>query len=93
MRADHHLHAAAFALAVYAIFAASPTLAVDGEILINQAKVNAGGITPGDAAGFPATLGRPGRYKLSSNLVAPAQVNAIESPHPTSPSTSTASPL
>ena len=46
--------------------------AADGEVLINQAKVNAGGITPGDTAGFPATLSRPGRYKLSGNLTVPA---------------------
>jgi Right handed beta helix region len=58
--------------------AAMPAAAIDGEVLINQAKVNAGGITPGDSAGFPATLSRPGRYKLSSNLTVPAQMNGIE---------------
>jgi len=55
-----------------------PAAAVDGEILIDQAKVNAGGITPGDAPGFPATLSRPGRYKLTGNLAVPAGSNGIE---------------
>jgi len=57
---------------------AAPALAVDGEILINQATVNAGGITPGDGAGFPATLSRPGRYKLSGNLTVPANQTGID---------------
>jgi hypothetical protein len=57
---------------------ATPALAVDGEILIDQAKVNAGGITPGDAPGFPATLRRPGRYKLAGNLRVPAGQIGIE---------------
>jgi hypothetical protein len=68
-----------FALAVlWAALLAFPALAVDGEVLINQAKLDAGGITPGDTAGFPATLSRAGRYKLSSNLVVPAANVAIE---------------
>ena len=52
--------------------------AVDGEILITQGKVNAGGITPGDTAGFPALLSRPGRYKLAGNLTVPTNMNGIE---------------
>src|SRR4051794_18586081 len=55
-----------------------PAVAADGEILINQAKVNAGGITPGDTAGFPALLSRSGRYKLTGNLRVPAGENGIE---------------
>ena len=79
MRAANHIRISTLALATWAIFAAvSPALAADGEILINQARVNAGGITPGDTAGFPATLSKPGRYKLTGNLRVPAQMNAIE---------------
>jgi hypothetical protein len=66
------------AVTAIAAFLASPAAALDGEILITQAKVNAGGITPGDASGFPATLSRPGRYKLSGNLVVPANQNGID---------------
>jgi hypothetical protein len=71
-------HAAAAAIAGCAVIATIPALAVDGEILISQAKVNAGGISPGDTAGFPATLSRPGRYKLSGNLVVPGQTTGID---------------
>ena len=71
-------HAIAAALVVASLaLAVFPAAAVDGEILINQAGVNAGGITPGDTAGFPATLSRPGRYKLTSNLVVPSGADGI----------------
>src|SRR5436190_11956473 len=60
------------------VLASGPTAAVDGEILLNQAAVNTGGISPGDAPGFPATLSRRGRYKLAGNLSASAGQNGIE---------------
>jgi hypothetical protein len=50
------------------IFAATPAAAVDGQILITQAKANAGGVSPGDTAGYPITISQPGSYKLASNL-------------------------
>ena len=71
-------NAIAAAIVGSAIMFAPPATAVDGEILIDQPKVNAGGITPGDAPGFPATLSRPGRYKLTGNLKVPAGKNGIE---------------
>lgn len=45
-----------------------PALAVDGVIEINQARANAGGVTPGDAPGFPVTISVSGSYRLTSNL-------------------------
>lgn len=45
--------------------------AVDGVILIDQAKALAGGVTPGDAPGFPVEITKPGSYKLSGNLTLP----------------------
>jgi hypothetical protein len=45
--------------------------AVDGVVLIDQNKALAGGVTPGDAAGFPVTITQPGSYRLSSNLIQP----------------------
>lgn len=45
--------------------------AVDGVILIDQAKVLAGNVTPGDAPGFPVTISKSGSYRLSGNLVVP----------------------
>jgi hypothetical protein len=71
-------HAIAAAIAACTVLFALPAAAIDGEVLIDQAKVNAGGVTPDDDPGFPATLGKPGRYKLSGNLRVPAGVNGIE---------------
>jgi hypothetical protein len=50
---------------------------MDGEILINQARVQAGQITPGDTPGFPVTISKPGSYRLSGNLTVPRGVNGI----------------
>jgi hypothetical protein len=47
--------------------------AVDGTILINQTNAIMGGVTPTDTPGFPVTIGQPGSYRLSSNLVVPDQ--------------------
>lgn len=62
-------------LALTSLFATglltTPLAATDGTILINQAKALAGNVTPGDAAGFPVTITRPGSYRLSSNLTVP----------------------
>lgn len=44
---------------------AAPAL---GQVTINQSKANAGNVTPGDGAGFPVTISRPGSYRLTSNL-------------------------
>lgn len=40
----------------------------DAQKTLNQAKALAGGITPGDTAGFPVTISTPGSYKLIGNL-------------------------
>jgi hypothetical protein len=49
------------------LLCASPALA-QGWIEINQARALAGGITPGDGAGFPITISQPGSYRLTGNL-------------------------
>jgi parallel beta-helix repeat protein len=51
-----------------ALLAATPALAVDGVIEINQTRAVAGGVTPGDAPGLPVTISRPGSYRLTGNL-------------------------
>ena len=48
---------------------AGPFLAGDGVTEINQARASAGGVTTGDAPGFPVTLSHRGSYILTSNLV------------------------
>jgi hypothetical protein len=45
--------------------------AVDGVIEINQASALAGGVTAGDAAGFPVTINQSGSYRLTGNLTLP----------------------
>jgi hypothetical protein len=42
--------------------------AVDGVILIDQARALAGNVTPGDGPGFPVTISQPGSYRLAGNL-------------------------
>jgi hypothetical protein len=60
-----------------ALMPLSSASALDGEVLIDQTKAGAGGITPGDGAGFPITISRGGKYKLTSNLNVPAGKNAF----------------
>lgn len=68
------------ALLISLLTAAHPSAwAVDGVVLIDQNKVLAGGVTPGDAPGFPVTLTQPGSYRLSSNLTVPnAATTAVQ---------------
>jgi hypothetical protein len=56
---------------------ASTAFAVDGVILIDQARALAGGVTPGDGPGFPVSLTQPGSYRLSGNLNVPANAPGI----------------
>jgi hypothetical protein len=58
------------ALAVGILGSATLAAAADGVVEINQEKALAGGVTPGDAPGFPVTLSLPGKYQLTSDLVA-----------------------
>jgi hypothetical protein len=54
------------------------SFAVDGIILIDQNRALAGGVTPGDAPGFPVTISVPGSYRLSGDLTVPnADTTAI----------------
>lgn len=39
-----------------------------GVITIDQAKAESGGVTAGDAPGFPVTISQPGGYRLTGNL-------------------------
>ena len=47
---------------------AGPALAVDGVVEINHTRALAGGITAGDAPGYPVTIDEPGSYRLTGNL-------------------------
>jgi hypothetical protein len=67
-------------LAISLLFAglSGNLLAVDGVVLIDQNRALAGGVTPGDALGFPITISVPGTYRLSGNLSVPPLTSAIE---------------
>jgi hypothetical protein len=65
------LHRLARLLATLLSLGAGSVAATDGVIEINQASAVAGGITPGDGAGFPVSLSQPGQYRLTSNLDVP----------------------
>lgn len=42
--------------------------AVEGVVLIDQARAIEGGVTAGDGPGFPVEINQPGSYRLSGNL-------------------------
>ena len=74
-------------LALAALFvAAIPATALAGSsfiIKINLSTAMNGNVTPGDLAGFPVTITRPGTYQLEGNLdlrkqLNPQNVNAIQ---------------
>ena len=54
-----------------AVLGCVPAFAIDGVVLINQASVVASG-------GFPVKITQTGSYKLSGNLMVPAETNGIE---------------
>lgn len=60
--------AGTLALAVVAAALSGTAGAVDGVLEINQARAEAGGISPGDGPGFPVFLNAPGSYRLTSDL-------------------------
>ena len=54
-----------------------------GPLAIDQAKAEAGGVSPDDLPGFPITLSQPGSYRLTGNIVVPTLAGtavAITSP-------------
>jgi len=64
-------------LAGIALALAAGTAFAADVILIDQNKVLAGNVTPGDSPGFPATLYQSGTYKLMSNLIVPSGKDGI----------------
>lgn len=60
-----------------ALFALPGSTAAQGLVEINQTRALAGGITSSDTPGFPVTLGDPGSYVLSGDLVAGTGETAV----------------
>src|SRR5436190_8539455 len=75
MRHKRWLAAAVFAVLVVASL---PARAVDGVIEINQKAALAGGVTAGDAPGFPVTIDASGSYRLTGNLSVDHKTTAIQ---------------
>src|SRR5262249_46851640 len=50
--------------------------ATDGVLEINAARAAAGGVTPGDTAGYPVEIFTRGNFRLTSDLVVPAGASA-----------------
>lgn len=67
-----------FLAAALAILDALPARASDGRTEINHSKALAGGVTSGDAAGYPVWITTPGSYALTSDLVPGPGAVAIE---------------
>lgn len=53
---------------LFILLLARSAVATDGVIEINAVSAAAGGITPGDAPGYPVTLAVTGSYRLTGNL-------------------------
>ena len=66
------------AIAALSLVAIAVGSNAQAQTTIDQNKALAGNITPGDAAGFPITLSVTGSYKLTGNLVVPANTRGIE---------------
>jgi parallel beta-helix repeat protein len=66
-----HEPAPLWTIALLTIALASPALAVDGVLEINQACAVNTGCFSGDAAGLPVTITAAGSYRLTGNLTVP----------------------
>jgi len=64
-------------LATLALLALGLTGQAQAQATIDQNKALAGNVTPGDGPGFPVTLSVPGSYKLTGNLVVPANLSGV----------------
>ena len=66
--------------AVLCLLGATPAIATDGVIEINQAKAVAGNVTVMDGPGFPVTLNTGGSYRLTGNLSLPEAMASAGTP-------------
>lgn len=78
----HHLpfkrpHPLAVASCILLALCAGHSAHAHAQATIDQAKVMAGGVTPGDGPGFPLKLSAPGTYKLTGNLIVPGGLDGI----------------
>ncbi len=65
-------------IAVSSLAFLSTPAAAQGVITITQQKALAGGVTPGDAPGFPITISQPGHYRFGGEIEASARKVGIQ---------------
>jgi hypothetical protein len=70
--------ASTFFPCLLALVLAGPVIAVDGVVEISHAAIAAGGITPSDTPGYPATIDHSGSYRLTSNLSPGTNQDGVE---------------
>jgi len=56
---------------------AAPVTTLDGVVIITQAEALAGGVTAGDAPGFPISINTTGTYRLAERLSVTGATNGI----------------
>jgi len=79
-RAEWKPGAATWALALVCALALAPAArAVDGVIEISQERILAGGVTQGDAPGYPLTIAASGSYRFTGHLTAVGVAGAAPS--------------
>jgi len=57
---------------------AAPVKTIDGVVIITQADALAGGVTPGDAPGYPITISAAGSYRLGGPLTVTGANSGID---------------
>jgi hypothetical protein len=65
-------------LTAFTLWALTLAGQAQAQTTIDQNKALSGSITPGDSPGFPITLSVAGAYKLTGNLVVPANLSGVE---------------
>lgn len=64
--------------ALMLLIASGAVAGAEGVVEINQAQALAGGVTSGDAAGYPVTIDAPGHYALTGSLEVASSTPAIQ---------------
>ena len=66
------------AISAFSLLVISVSSTAHAQVAIDQNRAMAGNVAPGDTPGFPVTLSLAGSYKLTSNLVVPANAKGIQ---------------
>jgi len=78
MAATRHQNTLICLAMLFVVGVAQSATAMETEVALNEDMAIKGGVTPGDAPGYPITITHPGRYRLTSNLYPPGEISGIE---------------